>query len=91
MENNRCGSLNNDNLHIYTWDENDYKKNSSSCPSAVFYKLCNTNIYDVDTLCLASDACGGQNKYSALIYMASYWLVTHAPISVKQIELLFPV
>ena len=41
----------------------------------------------IDTVRLASDACGGQN--SALIYMASYWLITRAPV--KKIELLFPV
>ena len=45
----------------------------------------------IDTVRFASDAYGGQNKNSALIYMASYWLITHAPVSVKQIELLFSV
>ena len=91
VENNRSGSLNKDNVHIYTWDENGYKKNSSSCSIAEIHKLCNTNMDGIDTVRLASDACGGQNKNSALIYMASYWLITHAPISVKQIELLFPI
>ena len=90
VEINRSGSLNKDNVHIYTWNENDYKKIAHLAP-ALFHKLCNMNMDGIDTVHLASDACGGQNKNSALIYMASYWLITQAPISVKQIELLFPV
>ena len=44
----------------------------------------------IDTVRLVSDACGGQNKNIALIYVAGIWLLRHAPILVKTIELLFP-
>ena len=55
----------------------------------MFHKLCSTNIDGIDTVSLASDACGGQKKNRGLIYVESYWPITHAPASVKQIELLF--
>ena len=81
----------NQDVTICTWNESDFKKNSSSCSSSVFDKLCNTNMDGIDTVRLVSDACGGQNKNIALIYMAGFWLLRHAPILVKTIELLFPV
>ena len=51
VENNRSGSLNKDNVHIYP-------------------ALCFTSPAIQTWMVLASDACDGQNKNSALIYMA---------------------
>nr|CAD7420256.1 unnamed protein product [Timema poppensis] len=37
------------------------------------------------------DGCGGQNKNSLIIGMASKWLLCHAPPQVQTLEFYFPV
>ena len=85
-------ALSKDNVSIYTWNENEFKKNSSVCVSVVYNELCKLQLNEgISTVRLAADACGGQNKNTALLYMAAFWLQKNAPAHVKLVELLFPV
>lgn len=40
---------------------------------------------------LVADGCGGQNKNSNMMTMASYWLLKNAPPHVTTVEFIFPV
>ena len=80
-----------DNVFIYTWMETDFPKNSSICASAVFDVLNRTDFDEIDTVRLVADACGGQNKNCAMIYMVCHWLQRHAPHHLKRVEIVFPV
>ncbi|GFO02003.1 hypothetical protein PoB_002850800 [Plakobranchus ocellatus] len=57
-------ALTQDNVFIYTWKENDFAKNSSSCAGAMFHALRNIHMAGVECVRLVSDACCGQNKNS---------------------------
>ena len=72
VENREDGKLTPDNVFIYTCKENDFSKNSLSCSTAVFDVLMKSNMADVDTVRLVSDACEGQNKNSAFLVMACH-------------------
>lgn len=84
--------LTRENCFVYTWNENDHKKDSSACCSALLHALTSSDLTGIDTVRLCSDACGGQNKNMSLIYMACHFLSSvRAARQVKNIELVFPV
>ena len=76
---------------MYTWTEDEFRKDSSACVSAVFHALKGADMTGIETVRLCADACGGQNKNCALLYMAGHWLTQYAAANVKTVELVFPV
>lgn len=91
VEQGRNGKLNPENVCSYVWNENEHKKDSSACASALFDALRKADMTGIDTVRLCCDACGGQNKNTAVLYMAGHWLKVYAPVHVKKIEIVFPV
>lgn len=84
--------LTKENVFLYTWGEYDRPKGSNEIASAVYHRLCLTNIPEnVECIRLFADGCGGQNKNTILMTMCSYWLETKSPPNVKKIEIIFPV
>lgn len=83
--------LSKEKVSIFTWTEADNKKGSTQIASAVYHKLCNTNMEDYEFVRLFADGAGGQNKNSILIFMLMYWLSNRAPENIKGIKLFFPV
>lgn len=79
------------NTFCYIWTENDYQKGSNQIASAIYHRLCNTNLEGITTIKLVSDGCGGQNKNSIMVGMVCTWLAKDSPESVKNVTLLFPV
>ena len=57
-----------------TWNENALPKKNSVCASAVFDQFEISNFDGRDTFGFLADACGGQNKNQAMIYMAEHWM-----------------
>lgn len=87
------GNIAKDNVYCYTWTENTHAKSANEIASAVFYQL--TTQIDISStikkIRLMADGCGSQNKNSIMITMCAHWLTTHAPATVKCVELIFPV
>ncbi|KAJ8728939.1 hypothetical protein PYW07_006635 [Mythimna separata] len=83
--------LNRDNVTLYTWTEDEYRKGANEIASAVYntlqYTMLNEN---VKTVRLVADGCGAQNKNSIMVGMCSKWL-TQAPHHIKTVELVFPI
>lgn len=90
VEGNSHASLDQSNVHIYCWNETDRPKSSNEIASAVFHRLSNSNLDNVDTIRLVADGCGGQNKNSTIMGMVSKWLLS-APENVKVVEIIFPI
>lgn len=76
---------------MYTWKESDSQKGSIEIASAIFHRLQQLNLEEISTLRLCSDGCGGQNKNITVISMASIWMKRTAPMTLKTLELVFPV
>lgn len=83
--------LTNDRVTLFTWMEHEYKKSSNEISSAVWHCLTEVDLTHCSTVRLCADGCGGQNRNSAMITMACYFLFQVAPGNVKRIELVFPV
>lgn len=84
--------LTRDNVFLYVWGEFDRPKGSNEIASAVYHRLCRTDVAtDIDCIRLIADGCGGQNKNSIMVTMCMYWLATKAPTHIKKLELIFPV
>ncbi|CAH2088243.1 unnamed protein product [Euphydryas editha] len=84
--------LEKENVFMYYWNEAERPKGSNEISSAVFHCLQNIIIpRTVDTVRLFADGCGGQNKNTTMIGMCSKFLFTHAPRSLKKIEIIFPI
>lgn len=84
--------LTNDNVFSYIWTEDTYAKGSNELSSALYHCLLNNiDFSDIEVLRLMADGCSGQNKNSTTIGMISKWLSSHAPSTVKKVELIFPV
>ncbi|CAG9834657.1 unnamed protein product [Diabrotica balteata] len=84
-------ALTKSNVHIYYWNETDRPKSSNEIASAVFHRLCQTDLKNIDTVRLFADGCGGQNKNTTLMGMLSKWLVSFAPENVKTVQVIFPI
>ena len=90
-------ALNPESVTAYIWTENQYQKNSNLISSCLLHRLRNipketwTNNPNINRITLASDGCAGQNKNSAMIAMAAYWLSKEAPPQIKEVKLLYPV
>lgn len=84
-------ALTRENVHIYHWNETERPKSSNEIASAVYHRLCQTNLADIDTIRLFADGCGGQNKNSTLMGMLSKWLISSAPENVKAVQVIFPI
>lgn len=84
-------TLNRNNVTLYTWTEDKYRKGANEIASAVYNTLQNT-VYDenVKIIRLVADGCGAQNKNSIMIGMCAKWL-TQAPLHIKTVELVFPI
>lgn len=80
-----------ENTFCYVWLENEFSKGSCQIASAIYHRLSNTSLENINTVKLVSDGCGGQNKNSTMVGMACTWLAKDAPPSVKNVILLFPV
>ncbi|KAJ8720690.1 hypothetical protein PYW08_006155 [Mythimna loreyi] len=74
----------------YIWTEDVTSKSSNEICSALFHCLNSIDTENINTIRLMADGCGGQNKNSFLISMASKWL-GEAPPTLKTIEIIFPV
>lgn len=83
--------LTKDNVYIYTWNENDYRKSSNEIASAVHDCLVKTDLSNISVIRLCADGCGGQNRNSNMIFMCAHYLLNSAPANVKRIEIVFPV
>lgn len=85
-------SLGNDNVYIYNWLENEFPKGCNEIASSVFHNLKTVPIPpNVTKVRLFADGCGGQNKNTVIVGMASKWLQNHAPEHVTHLEFYFPV
>lgn len=80
-----------ENTFCYIWLENEYAKGSCEIASAIYHRLCNTNLESINTIKLVADGCGGQNKNSIVVGMVCTWLAKNAPPAIKKVILLFPV
>lgn len=81
-----------ENWFVYNYDEIKQKKGSNEISSAVYHFLNNITISNsVKVLRLISDGCKGQNKNTTIMGMISYWLCNNVPVSVKEIEFIFPI
>lgn len=79
------------NVFSFTWMEHEYQKSSNEIASAVFYLLSSTDMENITKTRLCADGCGGQNRNSVMVGMLVYFLGKIAPLSLKEIELVFPV
>lgn len=79
------------NVHIYTWNENEYSKSSYEIASAVYDCLMISNLSKTSVIRLCADGCVGQNRNSIVAYMSAHYLLNCAPRNVKKLELLFSV
>lgn len=82
-------TLDKDNCHSYVWTENEHYKGSNEIASAVYHRLNQSDLRNVNHIRLVADGCGGQNKNSVMLAMCSRWLLDNK--STKKIELVFPV
>lgn len=82
--------LQQENVKAYVWTEDVTSKSANEICSALLHCLNSINIENINTVRLMADGCGGQNKNSFLISMASKWL-QEAPLSLKTVEIIFPV
>lgn len=92
VEGNSKTKLTPQNVFSYCWTEEQFAKDANLISSAVYHRLCHTEIpQQCTTLRLMADGCAGQNKNTMLIAMISKWLVQNAPAHIKVVEIVFPV
>lgn len=82
--------LNKDNVHAYTWTENESSKGSNEICSSLFHCLNNIDLSGKNVVRMVADGCGGQNKNMMVIGMAMKWLI-NASNNIKTIEIIYPV
>ncbi|KAJ8867909.1 hypothetical protein PR048_031717 [Dryococelus australis] len=75
----------------YIWLQNEYAKGSCQISSAVYHRLCNSDLTVIHALGLVTDGCGGQNKNRMMVGMACTWLQNDALPSVQSVFLQFPI
>lgn len=78
------------NVHCYYWNETQLPKGSNEIASALYHRLCNTDMKNFSTLRLIADGCGGQNKNTTLITMLMKWLFSINK-HIKTVEIVFPI
>lgn len=91
VEGSSKSSLTTKNVFLYIWTENQYVKGSNQIASAVYHRLCHSDLSGKQIVRLVADGCGGQNKNTILMTMVSYWFLKKAPSNIKKIEIIFPV
>ena len=83
--------LDQESVTSYCWTENQFRRDSDTISSCIFDLLNSTDWTKYKRVRLVSDGCSGQNKNSAIIAMLSFWLDSHAPDHIKEIEIIYPV
>lgn len=78
-----------ENTFCYIWLENEFAKGSCEITSAIYHRLCNTNLENCNAIKLVADGCGGQNKNSIVIGMLCSWLAKNSPPAVKKVTFSF--
>jgi hypothetical protein len=82
--------INPQNVHLYTWTEDEGKKSSNEIAAAIFHALRSADLTSFTRIRLVADGCPGQNKNVNVLTMCAKWLVTYAPSYIEEIELIFP-
>ena len=90
-----CDLTSNKN-YCYTWLESEAGRGSVEIGSTVYSHLTEelstqAAFQQAEKLRLFSDGCGGQNKNNFIVAMVYYYLQSHAPENIKEVELVFPV
>ena len=65
--------------------ENEYTKGFSQITSAVFHRLCSTDLEGMHTIRLMADVCGGQNRNKTVVGIVCTWLTRRSPENLKKV------
>lgn len=90
VEGHSNSKLSRENVHIYTWNENDFPKGPNEISSCLYHRLNNTNLDNVRTLRLMADGCSSQNKNFILLGMLMKWF-KNSTSTLKEVQLIFPI
>ncbi|CAH2102407.1 unnamed protein product [Euphydryas editha] len=82
--------LTKENVHAYTWTENESLKGSNEICSCLFNCLNNIDLTGKTVIRMVADGCGGQNKNMMVLGMTMKWLA-NAPENIKTVEIIYPV
>lgn len=74
---------------LFTWTENESSKSSNEICSALYHCLRSLEVTTERIFRLCCDGCPCQNKNSAMVYCAAYWLVNDAPLTIGEVQLIF--